>query len=376
MRLSPLLLLLLAVSPVPAWSQEHPVPALLVREIEPTDTLRPIDAGSGRILPPASGPGMLTFGALDGAPHEILGGVDAVSAAPDGRILVLDDRNSVIRIVDASGRYLGSVGRAGRGPGDLYHARSMTVDARGYLYVGDLLRRVQRFRPRGTGFELDTVITTGVAPLGLCMMDSVIVVHGVNSAMPGVVHLYDRQGRHFRSFGSVYQAKNEIINHQATSGTIVCLPGAGLIAFMPRSGIVRELRLYDLEGRTRRLSIVAGMRSNHLTETPGGGSTVTLAEDGNHAVASLLATPDERILLQIGLRDGRSRGEGVTYSQIYTAILGIDASARVHYGRGGARVAAFSGRKPVFVVEDPAPAIRWAGGKQPASRNAAAPVSR
>src|SRR5690606_9537872 len=118
MRLSPLLLLLLLLAggSTPALSQEHPLPEFLVREIQPTDTLRLLDARAGPVFPPASDPQVLTFGALDGAEHETLGGVDAVSVTPDGRLLVLDARSSVIRIVGGDGKYLGSVGRAGRGP--------------------------------------------------------------------------------------------------------------------------------------------------------------------------------------------------------------------------------------------------------------------
>lgn len=362
MRVLLMVVLVAAGKTAESWSQEHPQAELLVREIEPTDTLRLIGTRGAPMLEPASGSRMVTFGVLDGAEHEILGGVEAVAATPDGRLLVLDAANSVIRIVGGQGKYLGSVGRAGRGPGDFHHPRSMTVDASGNLYVGDLLRRVQRFRPRGTGFELDTVIATAVSPQGLCVMDSTIVVHGVNLAVPGLVHLYDQRGRHLRSFGSVYKSKSEIINIQGTMGRIACLPHPGLIAFMPDAGMVRELRLYDTGGRTRRLSIVAGMRSNHLLETPEG-SQVTLAEDGNHYVAALLATPDERFLLQIGLKDERSRREGLSHSEMYSAALGVDPSDPVEYGRGTPRIAAFAGTRPVYVVEDPAPGIKWERGR-------------
>jgi hypothetical protein len=301
---------------------------------------------------------MRAFGALDGNEHEILGGVTAVATTPDGRLLVLDEANSVIRVLDPEGRYLGSVGRAGRGPGDFYHARSMAVDGEGNLYVGDLLRRVQRFRPDATGFELDTVLATRASPDALCIMDSTLVVHAVNPAVPGLIHLHDLQGRHLRSFGEAYQSESEIIKIQATTGKVACLPRAGLIAFMPDGGIVRELRLYDLRGRTRRLSILAGMRSNRLTETPDG-STVRLAPDGNHHVAALLPTPDGRLLLQIGLKNERSRTAGLSHSELYTAVLGPDPSRPVEYGRGDRQIAAFAGTRPVYVVEDPAPGITW-----------------
>jgi hypothetical protein len=355
----PIILALLAIGgSTPAWSQEHPQASLLVREIDPTDTLRLIGARGASLLLPAAGARMLTFGALDGADEAILGDVTAVAATPDGRILVLDEPNSVVRIVGPDGRYLGSVGRAGRGPGDFFHARSMAVDAMGNLYVGDLLRRVQRFRPRGAGFELDTVLTTRVSPDALCILDSTLVVHSANPAVPGLIHLYDLRGRHLRSFGEAYRSTSEIIRIQATMGRIACLPRAGLIAYVPRSGIIRELRTYDLRGRTRRLSIVAGMRSNRLIET-GDGSRVQLAPEGNHSVATLLAMPDERLLLQIGLMNERSRSAGLDHAELYTAVFGADPASSVEYGLAGPRIGAFAGTRPVLIVEDPAPGITW-----------------
>lgn len=352
-------LALLAIGgPAPGWTQEHPQPGLLVREIAPTDTLRLIGSRGAPALRPPAGAPMLAFGALDGQEHEVLGGVTAVTATPDGRILVLDEANSVIRVLGPEGRYLGSVGRAGRGPGDFFHARSLAVDAGGNLYVGDLLRRVQRFRPKAEGFELDTVLATRVSPDALCIMDSTLVVHAVNPAVPGLIHLYDLRGRHLRSFGEAYRSPSEIINVHATMGKVACLPRAGLIAYMPGGGIVRELRVYDRSGRTRRLSIVTGMRSNRLTETADG-SRVRLAPEGNHYVATLLAMPDERLLLQIGLMNERSRSAGLSHSELYTAVFDVDPAGRIEYGRDGPQVGAFVGTRPVFIVEDPAPGITW-----------------
>jgi hypothetical protein len=358
MRLRPAVLLAIGAAAGPAWSQEHPQVTLLVREIAPTDTLKLVGARGAPFLVPAAGARMLTFGALEGEEHEILGGVTAVAVIPDGRLAVLDEANSVIRILDPQGRYVGSIGRAGRGPGDFFHARSMAVDAEGNLYVGDLLRRVQRFRSKGNSFELDTVLATRVSPDALCIMDSTIVVHAVNPEVRGLVHLSDLRGRYLRSFGEAYRSNSEIINIQVTMGRIACLPKAGLIAFIPDGGAVRELRLYDLRGRTRRLSIVAGMRSNRLIETPNG-SSVRFSPGGNHYVATLLPTPDERLLLQIGLKDQRSRSEGLSHSEMYTAIFGLSPSAPVDYSRGDLQVAAFTDGRPVFVVEDPAPGITW-----------------
>jgi hypothetical protein len=60
----------------------------------------------------------LRIGRLDGADEYVLGEVEGVAVGRDGRIYVADAQVPVVRMYDASGRFVRNLGRAGAGPGE------------------------------------------------------------------------------------------------------------------------------------------------------------------------------------------------------------------------------------------------------------------
>lgn len=67
----------------------------------------------------------LRIGALDSLPEYTFGRVVGVVPTVDGGVFVADEYATVIRRYDASGTYLGDVGRAGSGPGEYYQILGM-----------------------------------------------------------------------------------------------------------------------------------------------------------------------------------------------------------------------------------------------------------
>ena len=100
----------------------------------------------------------------DSAEHSQFGRIGDLAAAPNGDIAVIDQLNGVARVFDRDGRFRRSVGRPGRGPGEL--SRS----ANGIYFLDDSLlildpgeRRMTVFAPDGTA---DTVTPLPAAPMG------------------------------------------------------------------------------------------------------------------------------------------------------------------------------------------------------------------
>lgn len=60
----------------------------------------------------------LRIGAVEGAPHEMFGGLGALAVSPDGDILIYDAQATVLHRYGADGSYLGALGGAGSGPGE------------------------------------------------------------------------------------------------------------------------------------------------------------------------------------------------------------------------------------------------------------------
>ena len=107
----------------------------------------------------------LVIGTDSGAPELQFGRIGDLAVSPDGSIAVIDQLNGVIRVFDSSGAHRVSLGRSGRGPGEL--SRS----ANGVYWLGsDSLLVLDPGEKRQTIFRLDgtvdTVLSLPAAPTG------------------------------------------------------------------------------------------------------------------------------------------------------------------------------------------------------------------
>lgn len=77
-----------------------------------------------------------TIGSVDQDGYEF-GNVVGVALDPLGRVWVADGKQSVVRVFDAGGKLVRSVGRKGRGPNEFLSISGMTFDPSGRLWVVD-----------------------------------------------------------------------------------------------------------------------------------------------------------------------------------------------------------------------------------------------
>ena len=87
-----------------------------------------------------------TIGAVDGAP-ELFGRIVGVAADGDRTVYVADGIGDLVRAYAPDGRYLGTVGREGDGPGEFRYLRGIGVASSGELTVRGHFR-VSLFVPR------------------------------------------------------------------------------------------------------------------------------------------------------------------------------------------------------------------------------------
>ncbi len=83
---------------------------------------------------------LAVIGEVDGAEQFVFGNVAAVAADDSANVYVADGIASVVKVYDKTGGYLGTIGRAGSGPGEFRYLRDLHIDQINNLHVRGAFR--------------------------------------------------------------------------------------------------------------------------------------------------------------------------------------------------------------------------------------------
>ncbi len=95
-----------------------------------------------------------------------------IAVDKNGNIYVLDTKNARIQEFSPEGRYLSTIGRKGRGPGEFMLPDGLDIDREGGLVVSDAAQeRIQVFPPKG-GRDIRSIILGGPSFRGIRVLSS------------------------------------------------------------------------------------------------------------------------------------------------------------------------------------------------------------
>lgn len=309
----------------PSGDVSHPSAQFLIREIEPAhdvSILQPnirFSERRGPIVAVAGPIGMLaTFGELQAPASHVLGLVKDVVVDRRRRLLILDSLYNNVRVV-ASGRTVETFGGPGEGPGEFRVPLSISVGD-SIVYVGDITRRIHRFRETGNNYEYVDSWRSPVAPTSMCFMDQALWIHGVNAEEKRVVHQVNVNGETVNSFGAVYESPSPIIDYQILNGMIECDEATRTIVYAP-AGLLNEVRGFSTTGVVRWITTLAGFRPISLIMRPDGSTRMTVPESGFHRVASLTSIGGGLLVVQVALVTRESRANQDPFDRLYSMIL-------------------------------------------------------
>ena len=168
-----------------------------------------------------------------------------------GNIYVKDARSADVRVFDANGRYVTTVGKRGEGPGELREVYGMHVDGDDRLIVADRMsRRLTIFTDMGKSFTTKSLAEDGrtIAPRPILSLDNSFVLkyvklfanpEGGPSIMDDrVLHTYDTDFNRLETFAQledIYDLGDPFLNAYSTSsrGMYVATNGTDTIVLAP-----------------------------------------------------------------------------------------------------------------------------------------------
>jgi hypothetical protein len=287
--------------------------------------------------------------------HDSLGVIGDVAADGQGRLFALDVQRKTIVMTPRPGAGPVSVGRAGRGPGELTAPISLAMDPGGRLMVLDPgTMRIEVFRTDDAGTH-----RTGALPLAFPAEDLVACdgrLFLLGSWNFNLIHeISPADGRIVRSFAPDATAADDLMAGYRSSGYLGCGPGPAL-TFLPmlRPVLTRfSVATGALIGRVQ----IPGYEQVRVVHTADGGIMFRAPESGQHHRASSLVTlPDGTQLVQVGtLQEGaRTRHE---FQEVRSFVVSWDAPSIRSEDPRLPRIVAAAGDS-VFVVEtEPVPRV-------------------
>ncbi len=153
----------------------------------------------------------LVIGDDDEAPAEyLLTFPEQVRTDSEGRIYIKDQRRADIRVFDASGRYVATIGGSGSGPGEMQRIDGIHVDGQDRLIVSDqMLSRFTIFTDLGRSHETKAFHVAGtIYPTPILSLDDAFVLKYMEyiddpAGKRPVLHLHDFELNWLASFAQL-----------------------------------------------------------------------------------------------------------------------------------------------------------------------------
>lgn len=194
-------------------------------------------------------------GSLDGR-HDAFGRVMDAALDSRGRLIVADDLNHHVVVFDRAGRFVGTAGRWGEGPGEMESPWEVAVGRADSVYVWDVaLARVSVFSPAlefARSFPVPPEWTVGsmdVLPSGELLV--------VSYAGPGagMLHRLDPEGRPLGSFGPRPPRSEGLAGFESSLLGGTAALGGGRIVFSNKSPY--EIWTLSVSGEAQRRCVGA-----------------------------------------------------------------------------------------------------------------------
>jgi hypothetical protein len=307
------------------------------------------------------GKATISIGSADQDGPTMFGTITGVTADGFSNIYILDRTTNTVRVFSNNGRFLGSAGRPGRGPGELSWPHSLFHDGKNTLFVIDRVNGVVMFDTRDGALRHRGSIASTFLPNNACVLRDTLIIPALRDQK--ILHVFGRDGQHFRSFGDGFNRDtSEAVRAIANQVPLQINCDATLNRIFVAPVTVGEVRAYDLSGQLIWQQRLEGFEGNRVFLNHQGVVTIY----GKHNTSSLLRLGDDLLLLQVRHREpvknssvvNPGGGRGVWQDRaIITYILSARTGAVLTRTDGTPLLGAIAAGFVVAFEEDPFPRV-------------------
>lgn len=289
----------------------------------------------------------LSIGVQYGDENQMFGQIQDVALDSLHRIYILDSHKQDIRVFNASGEYLTTVGRRGSGPGELQLARSMAIYNNEFLFVSNGYQ-IEVYNIASESIEYSETIQSDKNIYSICVIGDQLYLHSSNPLdfndiseeknYTNMIHAYSLPSFEYQfSFGQSYKSTHLFVIESLTMGNISCNDVSSTVIFaFERMQILHGYSAID--GKLNWKNRIDGLSLPVLTERDEGGRpSLTFGRPKNNIMDQMAATQSisaesEYELFQVIRADIPEFGVDRT-SEVHSFLLNSSNGAGVYIGK-------------------------------------------
>jgi WD40 repeat protein len=307
---------------------------------------------------------LFTIGKKEGEEYEMFGQISAVHIDENSNIYISDSQDTDIYIYDSNGNHQQTLGRKGRGPGELVNADRI-ITSNGKIFALDLFFDLKSYRFENGKYVYDSNLETGLIPRSFCIsgnelfLQSMPIREQLLTKKPNSITVFriENYEASLRSFGSHYQSDSPLAVQSMSEGVLAC--GQKSDQIFQYNRLLNLVYSYDKTGELSWITRLENFQFMRIMETPDRiGVDPNYSQDEYDFIQNLIVLNSDYLLVQIENR--KLIGDENQQKTLHSYLLNNDNGSGIYIGNDLYLILSTTEDRLAFLEEDDYPRVRIA----------------